>query len=266
MKFRHLYIDSCYRTSGTDTDFSISLNETVDLEAGTRCWVAGVTFPNTLYTIEEDVDDLWCVAVRHGSATGGYAFKLAYGNYGGTELAAEMQTKPRAVDSTAQISYTSRTGRLSIAMGAGYEIKVFADEELTNPAFLAAWAAYTPMALYDVNDPRSFNEIIRAQPTPFASSYLSHLIQLQPFNTLYLHSSLTTYDGIDTIGRSGIVALIPVEKAYGFVNHYAGPFLEQGWFNVGGMSFKNLRFSLRNARGTVVPLLCAHLSIHLISD
>ena len=89
MKFRHLYIDSRYRTSGSDTDFSIALNETVDCEAGTRCWVAGVTFPNTLYTIEEDVDQLWYVAIRHGRTTGGYAFKLAYGNYGGVELAAD---------------------------------------------------------------------------------------------------------------------------------------------------------------------------------
>jgi hypothetical protein len=97
MKFRHLYIDSKYRTSGSDTDFSIALNETVDCEAGTRCWVAGATFPNTLYTIEEDVDDLWYVAVRHGATTGGYAFKLAYGNYGGTELAAEMQPQQSKV-------------------------------------------------------------------------------------------------------------------------------------------------------------------------
>ena len=48
MRLRHLCIDSRYRTLGTDTDFSINLNETVDLEAGTRCWVAGVTFPNVL--------------------------------------------------------------------------------------------------------------------------------------------------------------------------------------------------------------------------
>jgi hypothetical protein len=266
MKFRHLYIDSRYRTSGSDTDFSIALNETVDCEAGTRCWVAGVTFPNTLYTIEEDVDDLWYVAVRIGGVTSGYAFKLSYGNYGGVELAAEMQAKLRTVDNTATASYASKTGRISVVMGAGYELKVVSDEELTNPAFQTAWNAYTPTTPYDLHDPRSFNEIIRAQPTPFASSYLSQLVQLQPFNTLYLHSSLTTYDGIDTIGRSGIVARVPVEKAYGFVNHYAGPFLEQGWFDVGGISFRNLRFSLRNARGRVVPLHGAHLSIHLIFD
>ena len=159
MRFRHLYVDSRYRTLGTDTDFAINLNETVDLEAGTRCWVAGVTFPNVFYTIEEDVDDIWYVAIRHGGSTGGFALTLAYGNYGGTGLAAEMQTKLRTVDATAQVSCTSRTGRISIVMGAGYEITVISDEGLTNPSFLATWAAYTPTAMYNLNDPRSFNEM-----------------------------------------------------------------------------------------------------------
>ena len=46
MRFRHLYIDSRYRTLGSDSDFSINLNETIELEEGARCWVAGVSFPN----------------------------------------------------------------------------------------------------------------------------------------------------------------------------------------------------------------------------
>ena len=77
---------------------------------------------------------------------------------------------------------------------------------------------------------------------------------------------MATYDGIDTIGRSGIIARIPVEKQYGFVNHFAGPYLEQGWFDVSNLRFRNLRFSLRNARRAVVPLHGAHLSIHLTLD
>ena len=98
---------------------------------------------------------------------------------------------------------------------------------------------YNPTAFYDPQSPRSINEIIRAQPSPMASSYLSQLIQTQPFNVVYLHSSLTTFDGINTIGRSGIIARRAIEKGYGFVNHYMGPFLEQGWFDVGKMSFRN---------------------------
>ena len=68
------------------------------------------------------------------------------------------------------------------------------------------------------------------------------------------------------MGRAGIIARIPVEKQCVYVNHFAGPYLEQGWFDVSSLSFRNLRFSLRNARGTVVPLHGAHMSIHLIFD
>ena len=151
-------------------------------------------------------------------------------------------------------------------MSSGREIKMISDEELTDAAFRATWVAYSPTIDYDMDNPRSMNEVIRAQPTPTASSYLSQLIQTQPLNVVYLHSSLTTFDGIDTISRSGIIARIPVEKTYGYVCHYAGPFLEHGWFDVGRMSFRNLKLSLRNSRGAVVPLHGSHLSIHLIFD
>ena len=119
MRFRHLYVDSRFRTRGSDSEFRINLNETVEFEDGTRCWVAGVTFPSVFYTIEENVDDTWYVAINNGTTTGGYAFKLGYGNYGGVELAAEMQAKLRTVDATAQVSYISKTGKLQVVMSAG---------------------------------------------------------------------------------------------------------------------------------------------------
>ena len=83
---------------------------------------------------------MWYVAINIGTTTGGYAFKLGYGNYGGGELAAEMQAKLRTVDATAQVSYVSKMGRLQVVKSAGRQIKVIADEELTNPNFLATWA------------------------------------------------------------------------------------------------------------------------------
>ena len=70
MKVRHLYIDSRYRTVGTDSDFSINLNETIELEEGARCWVAGVTSPNVFYTIEEDVNDGFFAANNFGFGDG----------------------------------------------------------------------------------------------------------------------------------------------------------------------------------------------------
>ena len=120
-----------------------------------------------------------------------------------------MRAKLRTIDATAQVSYTSKTGHISIVMSPGHDFKVVSDEGLTSPAWKAAWDTFTPSAPYDINDPKSFNEIIRAEPHHFSSSYISQLIQVQPFNTVYFHSSLATFDGIDTIGRSGIIARIP---------------------------------------------------------
>ena len=76
----------------------------MELQEGTRCWAAGVTFQNVFYTIEEGVNNTWYTAITVGRTTGGWALKLAYGNYGGAELAAEMQAKLRTIDATAQVT------------------------------------------------------------------------------------------------------------------------------------------------------------------
>ena len=59
MKFRHLFIDSRHRTTGSDSDFSINLNETVETEQGARCYVGGMTVSNVFYAIEEGLSDIW---------------------------------------------------------------------------------------------------------------------------------------------------------------------------------------------------------------
>jgi hypothetical protein len=71
---------------------------------------------------------------------------------------------------------------------------------------------------------------------------------------------------MDSIGRRSIVARIPVTQQFGYINHFLGPYLEAGWYDVSEMTFRNLKFSLRNARGMVVPLHGSHMSIHLILD
>ena len=148
---------------------------------------------------------------------GAYGLRLAEGSYGGTELAAEMQLRLRTIDAGATVTYVSKTGRIQIVMSGGRTIKVWSDQELTTPHNRNIWLSRTPTYHYTLENPMSIGEVLRAQPTPAASSYLSELIQLQPFNVLYLHSSLTTFDGIDSTGRSGIIARIPVEKTYGYV-------------------------------------------------
>ena len=97
------------------------------------------------------------------------------------------------------------------------------------------------------------------------TAVVTELIQLQPFHTTYLHSSLTTYDSMDGVGRRSIVARIPVMVQFGYVNHWDGS-LDSLWFDVSEMTFRNLSFSLQTARGTPLNLHVAHLSLHLVFD
>ena len=85
-RLRHLFIDSRFRTNGTDSDFTIILTESITLPLGARCYLASVSFSNVFYTIEEGVNDRLFCAIRHGDVVGGYAFPLFFGNYGGEQI------------------------------------------------------------------------------------------------------------------------------------------------------------------------------------
>jgi len=130
---------------------------------------------------------------------------------------------------------------------------------------LNVWQTYTPTEVYDRNDPKSVNEVLKTQPADFETAFLSDLVQLQPFHTLYLHSKLTTYDSMDSIGRRSVVKRIPIMVQFGYVNHYEQS-IEASWIDVSEVTFRNLRVSLQTARGTVAPLHGTHVSIHFIFD
>ena len=96
-------------------------------------------------------------------------------------------------------------------------------------------------------------------------AFLSELLQLQPFHTTYLHSNLTTYDSMDSVGRRSIVARIPIGVAFGYVNHWEAA-LESLWFDDSEITFRNLSFSLQTARGRPLNLHGTHMSLHLVFD
>ena len=111
MPLRHLYIDSRFRTSGTDSDFTVSLPENVNLPSGTRCYVSACSFSNVFYTLERDVNNRLYMVIQANGVTGGYMLPLLDGNYGGEALAAELSKWLVAFDPGCQISYTKMWAR-----------------------------------------------------------------------------------------------------------------------------------------------------------
>ena len=62
-----IYVDSRFKlpSSSSTSNFSIELNNTVEIEAGTNCYLSNVLIPNTWYTIEDSNDKLYIRIVRH---------------------------------------------------------------------------------------------------------------------------------------------------------------------------------------------------------
>ena len=53
LKFKKVYIDSYYKVSGTSSDFTIDLPETVQLEENMLCQIHEVSIPHSWYSINE---------------------------------------------------------------------------------------------------------------------------------------------------------------------------------------------------------------------
>ena len=51
LKFKKVYIDSSYKVSGTPSEFTIDLPETVQLEDNMLCQIHEVSIPHSWYSI-----------------------------------------------------------------------------------------------------------------------------------------------------------------------------------------------------------------------
>ena len=62
-----IYVDSRFAlpSSSSTSNFRIELNNTVEIEAGTNCYLSNVLIPNTWYTIEDNNDKLYIRIVHH---------------------------------------------------------------------------------------------------------------------------------------------------------------------------------------------------------
>ena len=98
-RFRKKNIDTRHRNlneSLSTSDFVIDLPETQETGANTKLYVHELSIPNTIYPIEENVNNRLYLTL--GGTTGGapvYYFIVALdkGGYVGSELATELQNK-----------------------------------------------------------------------------------------------------------------------------------------------------------------------------
>ena len=186
---------------------------------------------NRYFLVGNSADGLWTgsLVAPEVSVHDHVAVKLPAGQYDGPRFAQIIQSALRSGASTATgqavtnitVSFTATTGTLSIASPT-HLLQIFDAKLLRNRQWVnSVW--YDPAkdrfgpAL--TSDPQDANRKIPS-PQTFANTFTTSTIDLSGLRELYVHSSLSDYGTLSSIGMRDIIAVISVDSDWGNVVYY----------------------------------------------
>ena len=231
---RQLFVDSRDRISGTTTDFTIQLPETLVVEGGThKGRVDNLRVPLTVPTIQTGTNDT--IVILLGAQL--YTVTIPQANYDGPTIASTIQS---LLTATAPGSWTVTYQTSNIAMSIA----------CSNP-FLIVGGSYAAQLM---SHPFTVN----------ASSYLFTFVSMLGIDIMYLSSP--NFSTLDTIGPGGAhdtLMCAVVTQPYGAVLDVGMP--TDAWFDVPAMTTQTLSFQLRDRSYNVLSIV-PNISFVLLLD
>jgi hypothetical protein len=226
---RQLIIDSRDRVTGSTTDFTIQLRETLTTTAANSYRIDNLRIPLVIPLIQRGVNDvLWFYlggVVRHVT--------LTYGNYSGVDLATEIQYQLSTTFSpvTWSVKYNNATAALSIA-SSDATFSVMTDAQVTAAGYsLPTFASALFKNAYTVD-------------TFLGSRITWSFCSMIAVDMMYLSSNKLASQ--DTFGPSGATDTIMAAVTEGdFASVLNSSMPQQVWLNTPAMTTSTLDFQLR---------------------
>ena len=212
---KQIFVDSRDRVSGTTTDFTIQLPQTLNLEGGRhRGRIDNLRVPVVIPTIQAGVNDT--LQVRIGVQT--YTVTIPQANYDGPGLAAILSS---LLLSDAPESWTVTYDTANIAMSIS----------CTNP-FTIVGGTYAA-------------QLLSRPYTQTSNSYAFSYVSVQGIDVMYLSSpDFATLDTVGPQGSHDVLLAANVTTPFGSVLETNMPW--DTWFNIPGLTKQQLSFQLRN--------------------
>ena len=263
LKFKKVYIDSYYRVSGTSSEFTIDLPETVQLEENMLCQIHEVSIPHSWYSINETNNNLYFMhQVIPPAVPNGITYRkitIPEGNYTASDLAQTIEVALNLrVDTgdrpnTYSIHYNSSTNKFTIS--SNYATVIFV--VLTDGEVAPVANVFSDPV--DVSNLNSINRVI-GNTTPAGDAYTnvapytSNFIDLVPFKNLYLHcNEISNFNQLTVAGNSSIVKKIPVNVPYlSIIND--NELSSVDYIDVSNKMLRRLNFRLTDQFNKVVDL------------
>jgi len=263
-----IYIDSRFKlpSSESNSNFRVELNNVVEFDAGTRCYLSNVIIPNTWYTIEDNNDRLY-VRINHSglNTSTDYIVSLTHKNYDLTSFRAELETRLDNLGISFTVVYDVNLGTLAIMCNNSLVTwYLFTDEDLKTNVN-GTWNGN----YYSVDNPRSCNGMLRnvgtspAYKTTFV--FQSGFVDVLNHHSVYICSSLVANDSLGGRGESNILKKVLVNANYGEIIMDES-YYEHDFTTLSKSTLKILEFSLRDVYGNIIDLHGSHISFTLLFD
>ena len=242
---RKLYIDSRYRSSGSHSEFTYQLSQSIEVPHGMVAIIDGVSVAYVFQTIDSTRNKLYVDVFNHSPQV----VTLTTGMYNGVTLAAELQTQLNAMGlGTFRVVFDTSTGQLRIlSTGVGYS--TFSERSVSRP-----------FDCLEVIGALSGQTMI----TDGVELTLPHHVDIAGTRVLYLCSSnFGHYSSLGPRGESDILRAVYIDASNGsfIVDRLANPF---EYIECAGHQLQSLRFSLRDGNGQLVNLRGRSISFSII--
>ena len=265
LTYKKIFIDSKYRTeqSTSSSDFSIELNENLELPDDTSLYVTDISIPAVWKTTEVGFYEYMYVMVFNGD-TLVKNFRHYLGNkiYFAEQLCFDIvegmnnNTTDLSAGGIFVYSYSSATRTIEIKVkdGLPYTIKIPTDTELGNYVN-GVWD--TGQSNWDNRKPVSINNLLsNFVPTNPIATWTSSYLNLVPFRYVFITSNALSdyhYSAPNSYSSSIIKKVLCTEQLGGIINDNQAPHHED-FINVGGRNLKRLDFKITDESGTVMNL------------
>ena len=210
---RQVFVESRDGTSGTSSNFSITLPQTLALESGHQARVDDLRIPNSLPTVYPGNS-----GIRFRMGVMEYEVNLDYGQYSsGPDLANEIRNKLQTTTGSWTTQYDARNMSMSISCNNPFE-------------FIGG----------------SFTQRLLARPHDFTgSAYFFYWVPLQGLDQAYLCcSNFVHMDSVGPKGSADCLCAIPFTVAYGAAQTYS--MSTSVFFNIPAITTQQLSFQLRD--------------------
>ena len=240
-----IWVDSRMRVSGTDSDFEVSLRESVHL-SDARVRVDNMTFVDSFLTTDAGQ------YLYFGAANNGFSYvSVPQGAYTGFTLASAIQTATGR-----DTSYSLMTNSISHTLAASAPWLSDADIAARSGAFPSGASG---------SDPRSLNAVL-GEGTTSGSTVTWAFVRMAPWTVLYLRSNrLRCENHHGPRGTHDILCSVSLTGGVGTQVEGSSP--TGAYYNLaGGSSCRTLDFRLTDWLGRTVDLRGRPLSFQLIFD